>query len=128
MYTENREIKFRAWDRFYRHMIELKDFFHLGDFFSEINDRIDNDVIVMQFTGLKDVDGKEIYEGDIVKATKMKDTIFPVKYNEYNGGFYVAQKFGGFLLNIPEGEYGGGKLIVPWKVIGNIYENPELLK
>lgn len=71
---------------------------------------------VGQFTGLKDREGREIYEGDIVAT---RDEILEVLYAE--DGFYVFDhKTGGY-----------GPLIVQkgrCEVIGNIHENPELLK
>jgi uncharacterized phage protein (TIGR01671 family) len=75
-----------------------------------------NDVILMQSTGLKDKDGKEIFEGDVVKCNGLLGTIESfkamwicsfVKYNNY-------QKVGFFAQEI--------------EVVGNIYENPELLE
>lgn len=75
-------------------------------------------VHLMQYTGLKDKNGKEIYEGDVVKAEEyvgFKNLTAEVIYNR-----------GRFSLNtgtIPED-------LIPelCEIIGNIYENPELLK
>jgi uncharacterized phage protein (TIGR01671 family) len=133
----NREIKFRVWDKREKKMYEA-DFFDnfyvinqgrvgiiKGDvfddsssFYVDYSDK--NNWEVMQYTGLKDKNGKEIYEGDIVSwFDDLGDhgQPFVIKYNE-------AQ----FLLTIPseklDGWYLGGKEI---EVIGNIYENPELL-
>ena len=124
----NREIKFRAWDKKEKRMlpVDAVNFFnksivsnqargeHSGGQFGFIESEL------MQYTGLKDKNGKEIYEGDIVSwFDDLGDHGHPfvIKYNE-------AQ----FLLTIPseklDGWYLGGKEI---EVIGNIYENPELL-
>jgi uncharacterized phage protein (TIGR01671 family) len=78
--------------------------------------------VLMQFTGLHDKNGKEIYEGDIVKT---KDDTLKVFWNSSTASFDV--------------EFSGGDCepLVPFygewypdqhEVIGNIHENPELLK
>jgi len=75
-------------------------------------------VKLMQFTGLKDKNGKEIYEGDIVKYQFTREIICEIKWDEWEEEMSTGI---GFQL--------------PWfyekdeiEVIGNIYENPELLK
>ena len=72
----------------------------------------------MQSTGLKDKNGTEIYEGDIVK--NIYDEIYVVKW--FDAGFHLEEKYnGGF--DYFELHFGDNK-----EVIGNIYENPELLE
>ena len=78
------------------------------------------DVIVMQFTGLHDKNGKEIYEGDIL-------------YENCIGGDDKGQVVfmdGSFDLLSDDGAIGLGPQIIygKYEVIGNIYENPELLE
>ena len=77
---------------------------------------------VGQYTGLKDKNGVEIYEGDIVKIySKRKYVIGKVIYEHC--GFIVD------VMNNKELEYGRVNLIEPFtEVIGNIYENPELIE
>lgn len=77
-----------------------------------------NDLILMQYTGLKDKDGKEIYEEDIVKGIfyQGKPEISTVKWLEKGAAFI----FFGYPMNV----HG----LHDVEVIGNIYENPELLK
>jgi uncharacterized phage protein (TIGR01671 family) len=110
-----REIKFRAWDK------ALK-FMHSGNQF--ISMYLDKDGCLnspelefLQYTGLKDKNGKEIFEGDII--------------NDCSRGWTVkTSDNGAWLLDYANGS--GEKYLYPInkhiEVIGNIYENPELLK
>lgn len=76
---------------------------------------------VCQFTGLHDKDGKEIYEGDIVQSVYYKDFVYKVVYDD--------NRFASFCLerkkNMFRHFFGEAK---DCEVIGNIYDNPELLK
>lgn len=139
MDTQNRtqrEIKLRAWDKKHKRMVNLDTptaFCESGydeiDYiaFSEGDARyVDSNQVVwaeqyelMQYTGLKDRHGVEIYEGDIVREYddydgepaiidwNTDDACFRINYDGESDGFY----------NI------GSTMI---EVIGNIYENPEL--
>lgn len=80
----------------------------------------------MQFTGLLDKNGKEIYEGDIIKI--------PDDWDEYgfNAGenYQVYFAFGGFRLKPKYKKNAKGSYLEDDKIeiIGNVYENPELLE
>ena len=75
---------------------------------------------VMQFTGLKDRDGKDIYEGDIVQA---KNDVFEIVYsnNDFCHVFWSNSQKNYMTLPFLKG-------IKDFEVIGNIYENPKLLE
>jgi hypothetical protein len=74
-----------------------------------------DDSIFLQFTGLKDKNGKQIYEGDIVSFL---DENYQVIYMEPYASFMLQHSNGNDLKNIYTEEI----------IIGNIYSNPELLK
>ena len=114
-----REIKFRAWDKQEGKMYEWENFgFGRRDLYLNWNRVIgDPDRFnIMQFTGLKDKNGKEIYEEDILRIGE--GLIREVYWDEDNSrwGMKDQTTFGPIIFE-------------RWaEVIGNIYENPELLK
>jgi len=118
----NREIKFRAWDGKEMHQdvmifdgsppdLRILEFDETGTTEKSV-------ISIQQFTGLKDKNDKEIYEGDIVKTVqgvyKMQGV---VKYSAPS--YYVYDNFGANVLEYYEWEQ--------LEIIGNIHKNPELL-
>jgi len=112
-----REIKFRAWDKKRNKFVSDFNLSPKGNILCEHSNLgykgvFEVDLELMQYTGLKDKNGKEIYEGDIVKM--LADSLngeenIEVKWRKE--GFW--EYFNGF---------------DNCEVIGNIYENTELLK
>ena len=73
-----------------------------------------------QYTGLKDKNGKEIYEGDIIKCSFYPDFIFEIKFTELC--WYMRKITTSEHINL------SNVLCEELEVIGNIYDNPELLE
>jgi hypothetical protein len=108
-----REIKFRAWNKEGNGYI--RDLFYVGDGWYEMNN-----LVLEQYTGLCDKNGKEIYDGDIVRYP---DDAFlcTIEWNEYELSWQaeLVQYDGcGYRINLD----------TELEIVGNIHENPELLK
>lgn len=143
-----REIKFRAWDKkrkkmLFNHdhedddswfMIDFlgliwrycnTDYYPFADTSSDVEEETYNEnLILMQYTGLKDYENKEIWEGDIILEPYLNErpSICVIKF--HNGAFLshsqedASKRVSGYSdINVKS-----------VKVIGNIYENPELLE
>lgn len=125
-----REMKFRAWDKRNNKLIldgyiNKKTNYKLGidcsgsvigfldDTLQEASiDQLENKYIFMQFTGLCDKNGKEIYEGDIIQTPSGRKQVVPDDVLEF--AWWIMEYFDD---------------AAEWlEVIGNIYENPELIK
>lgn len=118
--------KFRAWDKLNNEMSVVEQInFNRGEFesigYGVSSLREANKVELMQSTGLKDKNGKEIFEGDIVKMAK--DVYSKLTYYEV-----VRHRGGAYRL---ESKQHGCELWLrhtDCEIVGNIYENPELLE
>jgi len=121
----SREIKFRVWDIILKKWANPADFIGVnsrGEVIcgNEKSNRLTGSVL-QQFTGLKDQNGKDIYEGDILNLNLRFPENGVVSFN--NGGFiYTGKNMKGTYLGIVISGF-GEKL----EVVGNIFENPELL-
>ena len=89
------------------------------------NYKIDPETIG-QFTGLYDCDGKEIYEGDILRLGNSSSAMFEVKWNETIAAFCIRFYFENEMGTIPLGVWVESEKNI--SIIGNIHDNPELLK
>lgn len=144
----NREIKFRAWNKENETMLPPFSFEDIStqNYAGEswlwlgenelINTKL-SDLVLMQFTGIQDKNGKDIYEGDIVfkfygdnsLKERLKGAKGVVKF-----GRYLVLKDDWGMDNLATGWHmtfsdnsGSIEITEKFEVIGNIYENPELL-
>ena len=121
-----RELKFRAWDKQEKQMMKVSAIslenkeIGVKDFRTYHFFRIKN-IELMQYTGLKDKNGTEIYEGDVIKVER-DGIIYRVEW--IHGGFGLEPRY-----NSPfYPRLGNVELREKIEVIGNIHENPELLE
>lgn len=131
--------RYRAWDKIHKTMYEVDDIMSIDFgkseisvktlFFERTNYYDFDDIVLMQSTGLTDKNGKEIFEGDIVSDG---DTTGDIKHHT-TYGFYMVDDKGierWFSDNASIEDFGedvktAHRII---EILGNIYENPELLE
>lgn len=130
-----RDIRFRVWDTERKIFVAcINDVIRFGCESVMTIPANCNNYTIQQFTGLKDKNNKEIYEGDIVKASYS----FPIDREEFDeiSDIYEIKwqnsKYGGKpgfeLSRNDERIYGEWPRSEDIEIIGNIFENPELLK
>ena len=113
-----REIKFRAWDKLNKEMINIEsiNFQERRVYKDTVSYRKFEDIELIEYTGLKDLSGKEIYEGDILFES-FREEYFKVVFE--NGSFRAEAD--GYSLDLEDYDD-------ICEVVGNIYENPELME
>lgn len=129
----NRKIKFRVWSSLREKWVTDYETFYYNPGDNTVNQvfnsyQLNEDIIFQQYTGLKDKNGKEIYEGDIIQQLEFEDwgddtgyilnrdvqfKTYDTAYGFYESGWYFGSH---------------GRIKKDCEVIGNIFENPELLK
>ena len=150
-----REVKFRAWDKEFNIMCGSDDIMWFDEFITSLGkvvelreehsyvgssfhfDDVSRKRVLMQYTGLKDKNGVEIYEGDIVSGDSYEATMlkhwgadvevsaerYLIKYHD--ASFKIFDSKGNRLAVL---NHHVSSKVEKLEVIGNIYENPELLE
>lgn len=126
-----RDIKFRAWHKKYKKMFKIGQITlekGIWDFEPDDREYIGMSIpyqpsfILMQYTGLKDKNGKEIYEGDIIQYEDITKGL--VRYSEKYAQ-YVLVNTGSVKDEFePLGDYN----MEVFEIIGNEFDNPDLLE
>lgn len=130
--------KFRAWLKNDKKMIDVDEIHFDNGQLDFIGDAITfmreaDEIELMQSTGLKDKNGQEIFEGDIIDTTDYEGGLSSVGHpfvkvecDKY--GFVVTGDFPGSPITLKEFEHGRKFAGVEVTIAGNIYENPDLLE
>lgn len=134
-----RELRLRAWDKVSRKMFEV-DCVDFKDrtIISKSKQKSFDDVELMQYSGLTDINGENICEGDILKRKihltmcgtdldKWIDEYLSVTYRDEYAGFYIGENrliaYTNTLFDVDT-----GCACTEAEIVGNIYTNPELLE
>lgn len=116
-----REIKFRGWNG--KKMLPAESLSQSPNYRKWLGKA---DVLLLQYTGLKDKNGKEIYEGDIIKQGDDPNCWFSPRVVELKDGAWMGQ---GIRIYVDQDrfDYEGHPSQNKWEILGNIHEHPELL-
>ena len=119
--------RFRAWDKLNNEMSVVEQInFNCGEFesigYGVSSLRGADKIELMQSTGLCDKEGTEVFEGDILHHQIQTEYTFIVKYDKDKGCWYGDGLSRTYRIKITK------DFLPYYKVIGNIYENPELLE
>jgi len=122
--------RYRAWLKEDKEMVDVEEIHFFNGEFDFIGDAItwmckSDDCVLMQSTGLKDKNGKEIFEGDIVRVDGFKNIVVKfgkIEHQENDGGVAIYQ---GFNLLI-RGGYPEA-VMSDFEIVGNVFENIHLL-
>jgi uncharacterized phage protein (TIGR01671 family) len=127
----NREIKFRVWDKYDKRWSKVRNLLldrNGESTFYTLTDKALDRFIFQQFTGFKDKNGKEIYEGDIVECNSHMLAV--IQPNPIIGIIEFSK--GNFIINdkslkptFPMSSFLNNNY---YNIIGNIYENPNLIQ
>lgn len=113
--------KFRAWDSETKEIEVFQTYEEISELFLALS-ADDGFYSIMQSTGLCDKYGAEVFEGDILHHQIQTDYTFIVKYDKDNTRWYGDGLSRTYRIDITK------DFLQYYKVIGNIYENPELLE
>lgn len=121
--------RYRAWLKEDKEMVDVEEIhFYKGEF-DFIGDAItwmckSDDCVLMQSTGLTDKNGKEIFEGDVIKVTNLSSWLEVVSFNE-NKAMFVSKETKREVEETPLYDLFNTD-IFEVEIIGNIHTNPEL--
>lgn len=132
-----RELKFRAWWKDTKRFLDGDEWYMTSSGAKHLHYAIchysDDDFIIEQYTGIKDKNGKEIYEGDIVDVifpTKLRGVeehqIWVCRFGIKRSGFVLNRETNARIFSLTFGEINAKNIAV--EVIGNIHENANLLE